>query len=534
MDRRSFLTLPGSAAFLILLKALPAEAAEKDTVVVAIADTINSLDINRPGTNRPAYQVAVNAYDRLLSFGTKTNPDGSVSWDYHSLHGELAQSWQIAEDGMSVTFKLKPDATFWDGSKVTADDVKWSLDRAVSIGGFPTTQMGAGRLSKPDQFEVVDPETFRVHFLVKSKLTLPDLAVPVAVIVNSKVAKAHATPTDPWAAEYLHRNPAGSGAFKVERWDPGQQLVYVRNDAWKGGPVPKLRRVIIREIPSQSTRRALVERGDVHLDFDISGKDAKELAETKKSKVIGAPVENAEYVLCPNFGFEPFKDKRVRQAIAYSVPYEQIFQQAAYGIGVRMFGATSPMPATIAWPQPFPYNTDLDRAKALMAQTPYKDGIETTLSLDLSTADWSEPTALLIQENLAKIGIKTTIDRIPGANWRTIALLQKKLPLILDTFGGWLNTPDYYFYWAYVKDHLFNGGNYDNPEMAALVDKTLDMAESNPEYEPSIKRMIQIAFDDVPRIPLWQPNVESAMAQNLQGYVSWFHRVPDCRPYVLT
>ena len=532
MNRRAFLKAGTSAALgagmLPFLKVLPAAAAPADTLVVVTGTTINSLDLHRTGTNRPSYQVAVNCYDRLLTFGTKTMPDGSLSYDYSTLEGELAESWEIAPDGNSVTFKLK-DAAFWDGSPVTSEDVKWSLDRAVSVGGFPTVQMRAGSLEKPEQFEVIDAKTFKINFLRQSKLTLPDLAVPVPFIINSKVAKANATEKDPWAMEYLHRTPAGSGAYKVERWDSGQQLVYTRNDAWKGGPLPAAKRIIIREIPSQSTRRALIERGDVHLSHDIPPKDAKELAALKNVQVTGTPIENCLHVLCPNLIFEPFKNKLVRQAIAYAVPYEEIHKNAAYERGAKMWGGASAEPTDIAWPQPFPYTTDYDKAKELLAQTPYKDGFEVPLSFDLGTASWGEPTALLIQEGLAKIGIKATIDKIPGANWRTVALVEKKLPLLLDNFGGWLNTPDYYFFWAYVKGNLFNASNYDDAEMMQLINETLHMPMDNPDYAPKIRRMIAKAFDDVPRIPLYQPYLDTAMRPGVEGYEFWFHRMIDVR-----
>ncbi len=533
MHRRHFVKGAGALSLAGLVDAGPGWAAEKDTLVVAIGDTINSLDIQRSGTNRPAYQVAINAYNRLVSFGTIKDASGGVDSDYGTLRGELAESWQVADDGLSVTFKLKPDALFSDGAPVTANDVKWSFDRAVSIGGFPTGQFSIGRMTKTDQFQVIDPHTIKVTFPLKSKLSLPDLAVPLAIVYNSTVAKAHATASDPWAAEYLHRNTAGSGGFKVERWDPGQQLVYTRNEHYKSGPEPALRRVIIREIPSKATRRALVERGDVHIDFDVPGKDAQELKGNAKLKVTSWPIVNTENVISLNVTFEPFKDKKVRQAIAWAVPYEQIFEQAAFGQGRKMYGAPG-MPDDIAWPAVFPYSTDLDKAKSLLAQTAYKDGFTVPMSIDLSTAEWSEPTALLVQESLGKIGVKCSIDRIPGANWRTLALVQKKFPMIIDGFGGWLDTPDYYFYWCYLKDKLFNAANYYNPELEGLVQKTSNMPKSDPDYAPSIKRVIAIAIDEVPRIPLWQPALASAMAQNVSGYESWFHRGVDARTLRLT
>ncbi|WP_158810975.1 ABC transporter substrate-binding protein [Beijerinckia sp. L45] len=532
MDRRTFLNAVVVSGAAGLLDVRGGAAAEDDTIVIAIGDTINSLDIQRSGSNRPAYQVAINAYDRLLAQGTVDDIYGTHS-DYAKLRGELAESWDVAPDGLSVVFKLKPDAVFTDGTPVTADDVKWSFDRAVSIGGFPTQQFGIGKMTKPEQFSVIDPHTIKVTFPVGSKLSLPDFAVPLAIIYNSKVVKAHVTAADPWGAEYTHRNTAGSGAFHVERWDPGQQLVYIRNDHWKGGSVPAIRRAIIREIPSKSTRRALVERGDIHIDFDIGGKDAQELKASPKLKVASWPIVNVENVISLNVTFPPFQDRKVRQAVAWAVPYQQIFEQAAFGQGKAMFGAPG-VPDSAVWPAAFPYKTDLDKAKALLAETAYKDGFTVPISIDLSTAEWSEPSALLVQESLGKIGITCTIDRIPGANWRTLALVQKKFPMIIDGFGGWLDTPDYYFFYTYTKGTLFNPAQYDNPEMAALVAKTMPMALNDPAYAPAVKRMIAIAIEDVPRIPLWQPALSSAMAKKVSGYESWFHRGVDARTLKLT
>jgi peptide/nickel transport system substrate-binding protein len=273
--------------------------------------------------------------------------------------------------------------------------------------------MKAGSLIKPEQFVVIDDKTFKILFIRKSKLTLPDLAVPVPMIINSKVA----TEKDPWATEYLHRNPAGSGAFKIARWDPGEQLIYERNEKWTSGPLPGVKRVVVREVPSLSTRRALIERGDVDLSFGTPDKDTKELAAKNGVKVVSTPIENAIYCVGLNLKFEPFKDKKVRQAVAYAIPYEEIFKTAAFGNGVKMWGAKAKSPMEISWPQPFPYATDFNKAKVLLQESSFKNGFDVPFSINQSLSSWMEPTALLIQEGLAKIGIKSTIEKIPGANW---------------------------------------------------------------------------------------------------------------------
>ena len=183
----------------------------------------------------------------------------------------------------------------------------------------------------------------------------------------------------------------------------------------------------------------------------------------------------------------------------------------------------------IAWPRKSPYMTDMTKAKEHMAASGFASGFEVPISISLGLADWMEPTALLLQEAFGEIGIKAEIEKIPGANWRTAALVEKRLPLHLENFGGWLNTPDYYFFWAYKNGHLFNSSNYLNEEIEKLVDDTLHIPMDDPAYAPNVKRMFAIAFEDLPRIPLWQPALNVAM-NGATGYEFWFHRQLDVRP----
>jgi peptide/nickel transport system substrate-binding protein len=272
----------------------------------------------------------------------------------------------------------------------------------------------------------------------------------------------------------------------------------------------------------------LIERGDVQMSFGIPDKDAAELEKLSDIAVYSTPIENCIHCLCTNTKFEPFQDADVRKAVAYAVPYEDIFQTAAYGRGTPLWGGETEI-NDIAWPRKTQYYTDLDKAREHMAKSGFPDGFEVPLSINLGLASWMEPAALLIQENLAKIGITATIDKIPGANWRTAALVEKRLALHLENFGGWLNTPDYYFFWAYQEGHLFNSSNYRNDEVEDLVNATLHMPMDDPEYAPKIKRMFEIVLEDLPRIPLYQPALNVA-THGAEGYEFWFHRQLDVRP----
>ena len=147
----------------------PAKAqARNETLLLITENGPNNLDIHGVGTNRPGYEASWNCYDRLITHEKKTLPDGSLSYDRDKLKPELAEDMNAGD--MSVTFKLRKDAKFQDGTPVTAKDVKWSFDRAVTVGGFPTVQMKAGSLLKPEQFVAVDDSTFRVDFIKKDRL----------------------------------------------------------------------------------------------------------------------------------------------------------------------------------------------------------------------------------------------------------------------------------------------------------------------------------------------------------------------------
>src|SRR5882672_7148724 len=136
-------------------RSLAAETS-KDTLVIVSEMGPNGLDTMVPTANDHSRMVVWQAYDRLVSHGEKTLADGTISYDAKVVTPELAESWEASEDGKTYIFHLRKDATFHDGTPVTAKDVKWSFDRAVSVGGFPTFQMSAGSLEKPEQFVVVD------------------------------------------------------------------------------------------------------------------------------------------------------------------------------------------------------------------------------------------------------------------------------------------------------------------------------------------------------------------------------------------
>jgi peptide/nickel transport system substrate-binding protein len=535
MKRRDFLKSVSGLAATSALTPAPAiwSAAKADarseTLLIVSEGGPNNLDIHGVGTNVPGYEVSWNCYDRLISHEMKEGPGGVPYYDRDKFKPELAEDINIGD--MSVTFKLKKNAKFHDGTPVTARDAKWSLDRAVSVGGFPTFQMSAGSLTKAEQFVVVDDNTIRVDFARKDRLTIPDLAVIVPCIVNSELVKKNASEKDPWGLEYTKQQTAGSGAYKVTKWTAGTEVIMERNDDWVGGPMPKIKRVIWRMVPQAGNRRALLERGDADISYELPNKDFQELKAAGKLNIVSLPFSNGIQYLGMNVTRPPFNNPKVREAMAYAVPYQKIMDVVLFGLANPMFGAPAGKATDVAWPQPTKYFTDMAKAKALLTEAGYPDGFETTISFDLNFAGINEPLCVLVQESLAQIGIKTTINKVPGANWRT-ELNKKEMPLYTNVFSGWLDYPEYFFYWCYHGNNsVFNTMSYKSPEMDKFIDgaRTAAATGDKATYDTDVKGMVDLAFTDIPRIPLYQPFVNVAMQKNVSGYQYWFHRRLDYR-----
>ena len=536
MKRREFLKSAGAAAATAavsgpsVISSAKAQS-RKETMLIVSESGPNNIDIHGVGTNVPGYEVSWNCYDRLISHEMKS-VDGKPYYDRDKFKMELAEDMNVGD--MSVTFKLKKKATFQDGTPVTAKDVKWSLDRAVSVGGFPTFQMGAGSLTKKEQFVVVDDNTFRVDFPRKDRLTIPDLAVIVPCVMNSGLVQKNATEKDPWGLEYTKQNTAGSGAYKVTSWVPGTEVIMERNDAWVGGKLPETKKIIWRIVPSAGNRRALLERGDADISYDLPNKDFVELKSAGKLDIVSTPYSNGIQYIGMNVKIPPFDNPKVRQAVAYAIPYQKIMDAVLFGLAKPMYGAPAGSPTQVAWPQPHGYSIDIAKAKALLSDAGFPNGFETTISFDLGFAGVNEPICVLVQESLAQIGIKATINKIPGANWRT-ELNKKVLPLYTNVFSGWLDYPEYFFIWCYHgKNSIFNTMSYQSKTMDDFIDGAVTAAANGDKatYEKDVKGMVDTAYADMPRIPLYQPYVNVAMQKNVSGYQYWFHRRLDYRTLV--
>jgi peptide/nickel transport system substrate-binding protein len=520
------------AAVVLLLAAAPVRAQTRaETLRYVTGASVNTLDPNIPGSTREAFAVSLSTYDRLVSFGRK-QLNGKWVFDLDSIRGELAESYDVSPDGLKLTFHLRKDAKFQDGTPVTADDVKWSLDRAVTAKILGKAQLLTGSMTDASQFKVIDPSTFEVTLPKPDKLALPNLATVYPIIINSKLAKAHATEEDPWAQAWLKENTAGSGAYSIETFKPGEQVILKRNEDWNRGPGGKqafFKRLIVQSVPEPATRANLVEKGDVDIVIDLQASDAQSLEAKGKLKVISTPQYNAITFISMNNQMPPFDKPDVRRAIAYALPYDDMFKAALFGRGALLTGASwaDGKPPSGAFPIPQPITLDLDKARAYLKSAGLPDGFSTTFSFNVGQSATAEPMAALLKESLAKIGVKVDIQKLPDAQMST-QISEKKLPFFTEGIVAWLPSTDYFYRNFYTGDQRWNYSSINSPELTAIAQEARFEADKV-KYEAEGKRLNAINFDQMPQVPLWQPSQDAVMAPSIEGYTYQFHRQVDYR-----
>ncbi|MGL4285266.1 MAG: ABC transporter substrate-binding protein [Phreatobacter sp.] len=531
--RQGLKTILGAAMGSALGSAASPGAAEaqtrSETLRHVMAGTINTLDATAPGGTREVFGLAMNVYDRLASFGRK-QVDGVWTFDFDNIRGELAERIDRSADGRTLTFHLRQGATWHDGSAVTAEDVKWSLDRAVLAKSMSAAQIASGSLTKPEQFRIAGERTVEVLLDKPDRLALANLCIPLSPIMNSTLVKKNATADDVWATAWLKDNTAAGGAYIVESHRPGQQTILKRNEAWKGGAdgkLPFFRRLIVQTVPEAATRANLIERGDADLAIDLQASDVASLQERGKVKLVSIPQTNGFNAIIFNAGVAPFDNVKVRQAVAAALPYDDMFKAALFARGRQLFGASWNEAPDASFPQRLPLRTDLARAKSLMAEAGMAGGFATSFSFAAGASAVAEPMAALVKEALAKIGIEVTIQKMPDAQFTTMQV-DRRLPFFAESGTAWLPATDYFFRTYFSGRHRWNFSGFKNAELDDLVQAARFETDAG-KYAAACKRMIAILAEDVPSLMLWQPNQDAAMAPGIDGYTYWFHRQVDYR-----
>jgi peptide/nickel transport system substrate-binding protein len=391
---------------------LPLQAATpKDTLVVAMAfDDIISLD---PAEvfEISAGELMGNAYDRLLRYDVL---------DPSKLLPEVASAWAVSADGRTYTFTLKPALKFASGNPLTAEDVAWSLQRAVLLDKTPAfilTQFGFTKDNVKDKVKAVNATslTLETDKAYAPTLVYNCLTANVASIVDKQLVLGKAVVKDGvsdlgWG--WLKTNYAGSGPMKIREWRANEIVALERNDQHTGAQ-SKPARVIYRHIKESTTQRLLLEKGDIDIARNLTPQDLDALAANKDIQTTATP-KGTVYYLGLNQKNPALAKPEVREAFKWLVDYDAIGKTLIKHIGVvhqnflpqGLLGASTERP----------YKLDVAKAKALLTKAGYPNGFK--VSVDMRTVQPVQGITEAIQQTLKLAGIEMEI--LPGDGKQTL------------------------------------------------------------------------------------------------------------------
>ncbi len=355
----------------------------KDTVTIGIANDVNNLDPQ--GSNTDAnMMVFYLTHERLVNIDPDTN----------EVIPALAESWTVSEDGCVYDFTIASDATFTDGTPCTAEDVKFTYDRAKE------SSFAMQKVADVVSVEVIDPTHVRITLSKPNQDWLTLMAHGGMSILSEK-----ACTEDPVKGPYL-----GSGMFSLEEWIPGSHCSFVRYDGYRKGPAPT-RRIIFKLYKEASTRLIALQTGEIDVCIDPSTTDLERIASDPALDLIQTP--NVVLLYMPMQMEKPGLDNvHVRKAMAYAMDKESIVFAAYDGlasvhnnyINRGQFGLN---------PDIHVYEYDLEKAKEELALSGYKPG---ELTFHIMVDNESKKTAALIfQNSCAQIGINIVLEEMETA-----------------------------------------------------------------------------------------------------------------------
>lgn len=319
-----------------------------------------------------------------------------VSFDSKGeLRGELATSWSLDPDGAWV-FKLRPDALFHNGERVTAEDVKWSIEQ---IAGEKSTAYMRAQFQRIIKIDITEPQTIRLY-TKDPQTTLP------LWFANYDVSVI-------WRKS-IESEPVGAGPFRLAGQERGTSVDLVAFDKFYKRGLPKLKGIKFVVYADESLRQASLMSGDVDIIEYVPWQSMAAVETNPRTKL--DVVEGPFMYVVFNASKPPFDDPRVRRAVAHAVNRDDIVKAVFFGRGKKLEGVPI-VEGTPWWDKELAegWKYDPARAKALLAQAGFPDGFQTTL---LATAQYSmhKDTAEIVQQHLAAIGIKCEL-RLP--DWPT-------------------------------------------------------------------------------------------------------------------
>ncbi|HEV2673595.1 MAG TPA: ABC transporter substrate-binding protein [Aliidongia sp.] len=500
-----FMTTAGLAVFLAVSAQAQTETPRNGGTIRFTApygSSFANLDILT--SNRAQDEIYAKALHRSL-----------YNWDAvnKKLVLELATSVSVSDDGLTYTYKLRNDAYFHNGQKMTADDIIWTynhiMDGAKAYPGarFIRLIKGAVEVEKGQAKEIsglkkIDDFTLQMTLTERVEPGYYFFAATTSIYPASEAVKAD-----------FASHPIGLGPYKLAEYVPGSRLVAERWDKFYQPGKPHADRVVISLMGEASARDVAFRNKEI----DVSILEPAQYVAYKADPVLSKGLlEVAEFytrVMGLNPTFKPFADKRVRQAINYAIDTDLIIKRL---IKDKAYPATSWLPTSSAAYDPAlkPYPYDPEKAKKLLTEAGYPDGFEFEWTAT-SNASWGVPIVEATIPMLAKVGIKVKIKPVEGTVLSEVVRKGDYQAFLwsLQTGPDPLSTLKCFS--SATPQSACNYMLYKNQQVDALLDEAVATRDPAKQID-ALKKVDAIIYDDA---PVWFFNYNKAVL----AYQPWIH-----------
>lgn len=511
-------------------RALATASDEDRTLIVAVSQDLSTLDWDVSGAFPRMTETQVNVLGSWAQPAIIEHEDGSMTGDALNFEPMLADTMVISMDGTQWTFKLPEGMKhFPSGNEITANDYLYYKDRRNNMRVPPSLDRLV-RLATEEEplqgFEVLDDYTFRFNASDWTPILRPFMSCCLfGYIIDSQAyMDAGEAEGDKWGQEYATTNMPSSGPYYIHDRIPNELMEFRTNPNWQGKE-PYFNRILFTVVPESADRVLLLKAGEVDMAQDLSAKEINDLRSDAGVSV--KQVRIGDMIVMPiNHNMEPFNDKRVRQAVSYLIPYDDIIENVWFGSAERSFG---PVPSMVHgydhsyWPYDLPEEEAIAKARELLAEAGYADGLEFDLSIDLGTPEQASM-AKIIQSALSAAGITVNINPMPRAAYQE-GKNQGTHTSALDTLFPWTAEPGYFM------DILLGCVSYGNrysgvclEEADALIREAGTTVDEDARFE--LYRQAQhLHIDNASWIWLGARYFNLAIGSDIEGYIAF----PDTR-----
>ena len=494
----------------VMMAALPASA---KTFKWTSASDIPTLDIHSQN-NALGNGVHAAIFESLVYYNSRT----------FKIEPQLATDWKLVTP-TQLRIKLRTGVKFSDGSPLEAEDVIFSLNRAMSkTSNFGVYTQGFDKVVKVDN-STIDILLKAPNPVILNQLTELRIMSKAWAEKNKSVEPKDSKSKD---ENFAHRNAMGSGPFVVDSWQPDQKLVLKRNPNWWGKLEGNLTEIVYTPIKQEATRAAALLSGEVDMVLDPNLQDLGRMRTTPGLKVLDGAENRTIFFGMDQFrdelpgsnvkGKNPLKDVRVRKALYQAIDSNTLNRVIMRGLSQPTGTLISPQ--VNGWTKKvdarYPY--DAKAAQALLADAGYKDGFEVDFACPNNRYINDEEICQAVTAMWAKIGVKAKLRTLPLVTY--FPMIQRNEASIYMLGWGVPTFDALYSLQSLVRsvgaggDGNYNVGRYSNPQMDALVERIKKETDTKNRNE-LIEKALELSHQDVSHLPLHNQIIPWAMKKNI-------------------